>query len=197
MVSRDPVIVIHSVAEAYLYFMVSVCRSCRGGPVRPEGSLVKTADADAPWRMSGRCAACDRVEPFVFQIEPPPTREQARSSVVNPTHDRSRAIDLLGWLTLFQSIMTAADQQQDKAAARQLCHEAGMCLDEALKFYGPAEDLPGSDAFFSESSRRQFVAHPARFERSTWQQRRDMLPPARGDAERREPRRRWYQFWRR
>lgn len=197
MVSRDPVIVTHSVAETYLYFMVSVCRSCRKGPIRPQGALVKTSDSDAPWRISGHCAACDRVEQFVFRIEPPPTREQARSSVLNPTLDRSRAIDLLGWLTLFQNIITAADQQPDKAAARQLLHEAGMCLDEALKFYGPAEDLPGSDAFFSESSRRQFLEQPARFERRIWRQRRDMLPLAHRAGEKREPRRRWYQFWRR
>lgn len=196
MVSREPVVVLHSVAEAYLYLMADRCNACGRGPLRAGGELTKTADKKAPWRILAECPGCSRCEPISFLIDPPPTREQALSSVVNPTPFHSRAIDLDGWLTLFQSILAAAEAQVDKATSRQIGMEALMCVDEALKFYETGHDAPRGDAFFSDSSRQRFLAQPGQYSKSVWERRRAILDDTLKQAGGKSAGRRWYRFWR-
>lgn len=196
MVSHDPVVSLHSVAEAFLYLMAARCTGCGFGPLKPQGNLTRTSHCEAPWRLLAECPQCGRCEPVSFLIDPVPTREQARSAVVNPTALRSRAIDLEGWVTLFQTILAAAGEQRDRALSREVLSEALSCLEEALKFYGPGEDLPGGDAFFNEASRKGFLAHPERYARGIWEQRRAILVGTLGRTEAHAPPRRWYQFWR-
>lgn len=195
----DPqVVYVHSVAEAYLYLKVTPCRSCRQGILDPRSDLTKTASAAGGWTMPVACGKCSAETLLHFCINPPPTREQAHSSQINPTLQRSSAIDLLGWLTLFQAILDAAQKETHKTAGRELAYEAALCLDEALKFYDGENDLPPADAFFSESSRQRFREHPERFARSKWRERRLRLPDmkAKTDPGDRPNRRPWWRFWR-
>lgn len=199
MSDEASVIQIHSVAEAYLYLMVQPCPFCENAPLEKTHDLTKTGPGDSGWRLSASCPACRQDSTLLFEIQPPPTREQAQSSRINPTPRPSRAIDLLGWLTLFQSILAAANKQKGAQRSRELAAEAAQCLDEALKFYQGDEELPPPDAFFTERSRRRFEAHPQQFARSQWLERRLRLPDTNAQttaaASSRKPK--WWQFWRR
>jgi len=194
--TRDlPVALVHSIAEAYLYLMTRHCPLCGKGLVRERGQITRgNADEDA-WTLAAACAACQNDCVAHFKIQPTPTREQAQSDKINPTADRSQAIDLLGWLTLFQSILSASEKETDRQAARQLAYEAAQCLDEAMKFYDADDEIPREDAFFNEDSRQRFLEHPQYFARSKWRQRRLMLPDAKVRT-RAAARPRWWQFWR-
>ncbi|HVP11896.1 MAG TPA: hypothetical protein VMV94_12010 [Phycisphaerae bacterium] len=199
MSPEEDIIYVHSVAEAYLYLKASLCRSCRKGSLNPKADLTKTAAAPGGWMLSTVCSECGAAATIHFCINPPPTREQAHSQEINPTPHRSSAIDLLGWLTLFQAIIEASQRETDKQAARELAYEAALCLDEAMKFYDGDNELPAEDAFFNETSRRRFRDNPQQFARSKWRERRLKLPDATTrtiPAGPRRPRRRWWQFWR-
>ncbi|MEK6644686.1 MAG: hypothetical protein AABZ08_12350 [Planctomycetota bacterium] len=188
---------VHSVAEAYLYLLTLRCPHCARGPVQASGELTKTGDDTSSWAIGARCGACEHLGSIRFTINPTPTREAARSDCINPTNEPSLAIDLLGWLTLFQSIINASEKEPDRSASRQLAHEAAQCLDEAMKFYGEEGELPSVDAFFGDEARRRFREHPEHFARAKWRQRRLMLPEASVKTTREGRRgKRWWQFWR-
>lgn len=202
MVSCDAVISLHSVAEAYFYLMVCHCRACGSRPLKPNGELVRMGAGEGPgpaeWTLSAICPACGQVQCALFVISPEPTRQEARSEIINPTPDPSKAIDVLGWLTLFQSVIVASTKEPNKSTGRHLAHEAALCLDEALKFYPEGADLPGVDAFFTGESRQRFVDHPQFFSREKWRQRRFLLPDMRSrTTSNAEPHsKHWWQFWR-
>jgi len=193
----DSLIPVHSVAEAYLYLMATPCPACHRGALAQRGDLTKAGGATSGWTLATRCGSCNAAETLRFAIDPVPSREQAESCRINATSEPSKAIDLLGWLSLFQSILGAAGKATDKAEGRQLAIEAARCLDEAFKFYGPGEELPGPEAFFSESSRQRFASHPQQFALSKWRERRLKLPDvgARTLAAAVERPRRWWRFW--
>jgi hypothetical protein len=194
--SASPVCV-HSVAEAYLYLLTLRCESCGRGPLRARADLTRTDEVAGGWRMEIRCGGCARETALAFAIDPPPTREEAGSGRINPTPRPSQAIDLLGWLALFQRILSASEKEADRQAGRQLAWEAAQCLDEALKFYEPGNDLPPEAAFFSADSRRRFLDHPGQFSRERWRERRLRLPDlGAGPRPEGRPRPRWWRFWR-
>jgi hypothetical protein len=58
-----------------------------------------------------------------------------------------------------------ARNMAQRAAVRKWYLLARACLDEALKFYDADNDLPPEDAFFSDTSQRQFRDRPAMFAR--------------------------------
>jgi hypothetical protein len=190
---RDSIIEVHSVAEAYLYLSASPCRVCGGGPVKPEADLTKSDSYSSRYTIATGCRKCGNQSGLMFNIDPPPSRDQARSDVINPTPDRSRAIDLLGWLTLFRTIIAASEKESDKVLARQLAWEAAQCLDEALRFYQDENEMPDEAAFFSEESRRRFHEQPAHFARSTWRERRLKLPDVRARTS--SETKSWWKFW--
>jgi len=194
----EQVVYVHSVAEAYLYLKIAACPSCRQGALRQKTDLTKTASAPGGWTLAALCGKCDAETVLHICINPPPTRAQAGSPEINPTAQRSSAIDLFGWLTLFQAILEAAQKETNKATGRELAYEAALCLDEALKFYDGENELPGKDAFFSEASLRRFREHPERFARSKWRERRLLLPDmkARTESADRPKPRPWWRFWR-
>ena len=198
MYAEAEVVTVHSVAEAYLYAMVLRCPTCGKGPMKPRRDLTRKEASPGGWMMVAYCAACGDDVALHFAIDPPPTREQARSDCINPTPQRSQAIDLLGWLSLFQTIIAESEKSADKRTGRQLAHEAAQCLDEAMKFYDGGNELPGEGAFFGQDSPRRFRDHPEYFNRSKWRQRRLMLPEFTSQTHSpHEKRRRWWQFWRR
>lgn len=193
-----PIARVHSIAEAYLYVKTLTCPACGKGPLRTPGDITRHTTAESGWRLAAECLACRRMHVAGFIIEPPPTRQQAASDCINPTPEPSEAIDLLGWLQLFQTILKASQEEADREAARRLAWESAQCLDEALKFYDEGEELPRESAFFSDTSKARFREHPGHFARSVWRQRRIMLPHARpreapsGPADSR-----WWHFWKR
>lgn len=193
----DPTIVeAHSVAEAYLFLKVSPCPHCRKGLLKPTHDLTRRSES---WELPSTCQRCNRTIDLHFQIDPPPSRESAQSKVINPTNAASRAIDLPGWLNLFQQIVTAAGRAADRKEGRELALEAAACLDEALKFYDQDNEMPPVTAFFSEAGKSALRDHPQRFLRSTWLQRRLTLPNAGAvsrpaGAKSSRPQRRWWPF---
>jgi hypothetical protein len=197
MTADEQIVYVHSVAEAYLYLKVSPCRSCHRGLLEPKEDLTKAASSPGGWALSTVCAECGQTRVIPFCINPSPTREQACSPTINSTPHRSSAIDLLGWLTLFQAIIEAAQRETNKRAARELAYEAALCLDEAMKFYDGDNELPGEEAFFSDASRRRFRDNPQQFARSKWRERRLLLPDAASRTTATGSRRshRWWRFW--
>jgi len=198
MPSDTSVISAHSVAEAYLYLLATPCPDCRKGTLKQKNDLTRTGPDSSDWVLEACCASCGSERSFRFAIRPSPSREQARSDCINPTLERSQAIDLLGWLSLFQTILAASGRESDTVAGRQLASEAAQCLDEALKFYESDQELPGPDAFFSETARQRYETHPQHFARSKWLERRLRLPAVAAETHS-EPsggKQRWWHFWR-
>ncbi len=197
--SGDKPVLVHSIAEAYLHLKITRCPACRQGPLRESEDLTRTPSAPGGWTLNAVCEGCGVKQSVYFEIQPPPSRADAASTIINPTPSRSEAIDLLGWLTLSQAIIEACEKEKDKQAGRQLAYEAALCLDEALKFYNATEELPGEDAFFSPESLNRFRSHPERFAKSQWRQRRLLLPDLAAKVQPAKSRgaRRWWRFWRR
>ena len=139
MANDPPIVEAHSVAEAYLYLKVAACPQCRRGMLAPTADLTRDSDA---WQLPCSCQRCRKPVKLLFRIDPPPSRESAASKIINPTDQPSHAIDLLGWLNLFQQIVTAAGRTTDRAEGRELAIEAAACLDEALKFYDADNEMP-------------------------------------------------------
>ncbi|MCZ6698312.1 MAG: hypothetical protein O7D94_05205 [Planctomycetota bacterium] len=190
---------VHSVAEAYLVLMVRRCEVCDRGPLEARADLTKARSGDGQWELPTNCPTCGNDEVLEFRIAPEPTPEQAATNWVNPTQERSRAIDLLGWLTLFRSILEASKKETDKSEIRKLAIECAQCLDEALKFYEPDNELPNQNAFFSEESLTRFRDLPQQFTRSRWLHERSKLPVVvfRTPKSENAGSRRWWQLWRR
>jgi len=198
MSQADYTAVVHSVAEAYLYLKTIACRRCEQGPLEHTRDLMRTDDAKGGWRIEAQCRRCGAGHRVDLAVDPPPTRASAASSAINPTSEPSRAIDLLGWLNLFHAILHASDEAADRETGRTLAMEAAQCLDEALKFYRPGEEIPDASVFFTEQGRDRLREHPEQFAQSRWRERRLRLPHASGSGADKGPKKhRWWQWWRR
>ena len=171
----DAPLIAHSLAEAYLYLMANPCPSCGKGPLRgrepsASGSSEPRAQASGalasppPVTLSAECTSCHSASPWTFQLPKPLDAKEANPPpLLNPTDEPSRILDVAQWITLFRMISTTADNQSDKQASRRLRIEAGQCLEEALKFYEPDNDLPPTGAFFHQGSRDRLRANPEQF----------------------------------
>lgn len=111
-----------------------------------------------------------------------PARQPA-APVINPTHEPSSVIDVVGWLMLHTMISeaarTAGTQSMNlskRAAVRRMQVEAGQCLDEALKFFDEDNDLPPREAFFTEEHYRRFLDRPELFTRQRLVEMRGHFP---------------------
>jgi hypothetical protein len=195
----------HSLAEAYLYFLVQPCHSCGKGPVRGGKNEIigRESGESATIRVQASCGACGAETAEVFQITQGGfVTGEGESALVNAGPEPSRIIDVAQWLTLFRMILEAAERESDKVQARHLGIEAAQCLEEALRFYTDEEsDLPPEEAFFGEASRSRFRAHPEQFSKKWLLEMRSRLPndaAMRASLTRREKRlRRWWNRLRR
>ena len=197
---------IHSVAEAYLLLMVTPCGACGKGPLQAANHEELDLDGTPGRKVLARCQACGNEETFEFdlgQIDPAEAADVSGLPRINPTDQPSRAIDLAQWLTLFEAIVRAADQQSDPAESRRLGYEAAQCLEEALKFY-PAGDAewPEESAFFHDWTLSRFREHKHVYARTRLVELRGRLPSlARMErafsARPGTSRKRWWAFWRR
>jgi hypothetical protein len=201
----DVPLVAHSLAEVYLYLMVTPCGKCGRGPLK--GGDAKPAEWDntrVGVVVEVTCSICDDQARLEFDV--PAERLAAIKSAprgsaakINPTPEPSRIIDVAGWVTLFGVIADAAARATDKGEARMLGYEAAQCLDEALKFYDQENELPPEDAFFSEASRRRHREHPQKLARSRLIDLRARLPSIDAMEKRMASaggkKRRWWKPW--
>jgi len=169
----------HSLAEAYLYVMASPCPSCGKGPLRGGDTRKISENGNTcALSLSATCGNCGRRNAIVFRLDrDAPLSSDGPYTVVNPSDEPSRILDVAQWITLFRVITEAASHERNKMEARRLGLEAAQCLEEAIKFYDDAEnDLPPPEAFFSEDSRGRFREHPEHFSRTRLLQLRAKLP---------------------
>ena len=171
----------NSLAEAFLYILVTPCAACGRGPIRGEAAEKLPSAADSV-RVTVRswCPVCGATPSLSFALPSDASLEKPQTgAVVNPGGRPSRLIDLPHWLTLFRMIVEAAARETDKVQARHLGLEAAQCLEEALRFYDDEEnDLPGDEAFFSDASRLVFHRRPEQFSRQRLMNLRSKLPSA-------------------
>ncbi len=168
MADPPAILPIHSLAEAYLYLMVTPCPACGSGSMTADEARVQHDASQQVLTLPVTCKKCNqpqdiafdtrRVEPGGFAPVPPKA-----VATVNPTDEPSQVIDVAGWVTLFAVIAESVNKGESPAEARFLKMEAAQCLDEALKFYEPDNDLPPAEAFFSERSQAQFRRQPEVF----------------------------------
>lgn len=190
----------HSLAEAFFYLAVNACPECKTG-VREAGEGTRLEDVDGVPRVEieSACRSCGAVARtrFLLSDDESLTNVQA-TPVINKSEERSCLIDVAQWLTLFRVTAASAGQAPNKQSARLNGVEAALCLEEALKFYDDADnDLPPTDAFFSDESRQRFRDHPEQFSRQRLIELRAKLPAL--DVMQRSaqcrPRRPWWRIW--
>jgi len=193
----------YSQVERHFYLMVRRCGRCNSGPFEFVGS---EARQEGQWQVDDweiRCRACKQQEHVLFDqaaLLVDPAADDKSLLVVNPGREPSRLLDLTQWMALFVRIMQAASSQTDRVESRRLGYEGALCLDEALKFYEPDNDLPPAEAFFSEQTLNSFREHPEHFSRQRLMQMQEKLPPlhrmrsALGQHNTGEKRGRWQRF---
>ena len=193
-------LVAHSLAETYLYLMVTPCADCSKGPLNGSDAVTATGESSAfRVEIDVTCGQCDWQSRFSFRLPHGTGVEQGKGlPTLNPTDDPSGIIDAGQWLTLFRVITAKAAETSDKADARLLGLEAAQCLEEALKFYEQDNDLPPPGSCFVESSRRRLADHPQEFSRQRLLDLRAKLPNlslmrARARQDARPAKRRWWQ----
>jgi len=197
MSKSDPLLPIHSLAEALLYFRLTPCRGCGTGRLVADAAALRHDKDRNVLTVPITCQACGWSDVFWFDTSRIDPSEKAFESfsespasagaqtvpVLNTTGRCSRVIDVAGWLTLFAMLQDEArvgadnaHTPQARAAVRRLHLQASACLSEALKFYDEDNDLPPDDAFFSKRSRQQFRQHPELFARDRLIELRAKLP---------------------
>ncbi len=167
-----------SIVERYFYLMTLKCNNCGSGPfefVSKEQSPDEKVDI---WYV--KCKKCRTGQRLMFDrttllID----TEQFTGNelpIVNPSDKPSKLLDVGQWLAIFQAIISAAAQQEDKKQIQRLGYEATLALEEAIKFYTSESDLPPQEAMWTESTKQQFQEHPEIFERHRILSMREKLP---------------------
>jgi len=175
---------IHSLAEARLYLRIKPCSACGDGPLIADPAGVQYHADEHLLSVPATCKACSQNNATGFDTAQIETCDLTNSNweeipagqIINATDNPSRIIDIAGWLTLFTLLETEANSAGAPEKARQIHLCAGECIDEALKFFEPQNDLPPVNAFFSKNSRRQFRDRPERFIRQHLIDIRNKLP---------------------
>jgi len=180
----------HSLTEAYLYLAVTPCSICKHGAT--EASDVRPATQTNALRIITTCKNCGGAEEYIFQV---PDNTSRDTDLINTGQEPSRIVDVAQWLTLYKLKLEQADKETDKMQKRRLSHQAGQCLEEALRFYGPDSDVPPSSAFFCDRSREAFRDHPERFARQRLVGLAAELPKFDLIGLKLEPKRPWWKFW--
>jgi len=207
----DTAVHVHSVQEEYFYLMVRRC-AC-GGPWLTEGQQVEENPARLEHRVQAQCFKCKARRTFQFVLDSHggpkgPVRQ------VNPTAEPSRALDAAEWMDLAQFYLGRIERLQSAVERAQSLLDARQCLEEALKFYGPADDGPPPDALWSDASRAKVAARPEAFRRASLAAMLERIPSTERlrQADRMDQRefekavrqlaqqrvgRRWWEFWKR
>jgi hypothetical protein len=195
----------HSQTEIHFYLMLQRCEACQQGRLQPRALRHHFVGHQPVCSLTADCQACGGITDYCFSTAQWASEnvgdgaEPALLPVVNPGDSPSELIDLAQWLILFRVIVEQASKHSDKQESRRLGYESALCLEEALKFYEPDNDLPPASAFFTPTTRQRFEEHPERFSRPqllAWQQRLPSLSHMRSVLAREKPadrpRRRWW-----
>jgi len=170
----------HSLLEAQLYLKMTGCEKCNPEPAAIRASKEATVQSGATniVQVRGRCPVCGADQAMDFAMENPDALPASGPSpAINLTEKRSQIIDIGQWLTLAHLFVQESRTETNRERARSLNLQSAQCLDEALKFYDePDNDLPPSDAFYCDSSRRRFRDFPQQFSRSRLINERRKLP---------------------
>ncbi len=164
----DDVLSAHSLAEANCYLMATPCPACGKGPLRgAEPMPLDAAGGRRTVAIEATCPTCEAVRRLCIEIPiDAPTSDSCEFGVVNPTAEPSRILDVAQWIMLHEVCAESARREKNPAQTRQLNLKAARCLEEALKFYDEdGNDLPPSEGFFQEATRRRFRQNPERFSR--------------------------------
>ncbi len=186
-----------SLAEAYLFVTVQHCDVCEQGPLKVKGTLREQVGGEACTTLTTRCGQCGRVREYLFHVaaEELPAVPGTGERRINPTGRPSQLIDVAGWVTLYQMILSAAERASSRGERRELQVEAAECLSEALRFYDDENEMPPKSAFFSPRARRRLRDHPEQYIRSSLVAKLARLPRP-GEQRARPAARKWWQFWR-
>lgn len=169
-------LVAHSLAEAYFYIAAMACQDCDAGPLQgSDGRRTTAEDDELSVSIDVCCRVCGAGKSLLFAL-PHGLGTDCQPPITNPTANPSSIIDVGQWIMLFRVITGAAAKENNKIEVRRLGLEAAQCLEEALKFYNEDNDLPPSEAFFCESSRRRLQDHPQQFSRGRLLDLRSKLP---------------------
>lgn len=169
-------LVAHSLAEAYFYIAAMPCQDCDAGPLKGSDARRTSAEDDElAVSIDVCCRVCGAEQSMLFAL-PHGLGTHRQPAITNPTAEPSSIIDVGQWIMLFRVITEAAAKEKNKVEVRRLGLEAAQCLEEALKFYDKDNDLPPSEAFFTESSRRRLQEHPQQFSRQRLLDLRSKLP---------------------
>lgn len=188
----------HSITEAHLYCMVHACNACQADSSEVVHEEIEEEHIDSIVRLECACRSCGRRTELHFRIDSHFVRPQ-EPPVLNPGHSPSMLIDLAQWLTLHHTLLTRSDGAASKLETLRLRHLAGLCIEEALKFYEPDNDLPPARAFFSDRTREHALRQPEIFIRPALLERRAQLPDREASARRAaaQAEGKWWQFWKR
>jgi len=147
--------------------MVTPCDRCRGALTIDRQAVRSLRDTLS---VPVACHQCGQRQELTFALSDWPDSAPETTlptldgvTVINPSDDPSQIIDVCGWLTLHGMIVEQARSVDDRAVVRRFQIVAGLCLDEALKFYDEDNDVPPAEAFFRDSSRKQFRDRPELF----------------------------------
>ncbi|MCE5325136.1 MAG: hypothetical protein LLG01_01855 [Planctomycetaceae bacterium] len=182
----------HSFNEIRLCLMVRICSACGKGPLEIQGEAVAPARS-GPVAIETRCKSCNAAHPMEFFCDAPLQGEQGQCLVINPGRQPSRIVDLGQWLSLCDLMMIESRQAALPAQARLAACQAALCLQEALKFYAPHEQLPPPTAFFLSDV--PYHAAPEQFAQDHLRALLARLPSTGQHTPAPAPRRAWWQFW--
>lgn len=188
----------NSIIEAHLFALVTPCSVCRHGgrevaaPVAGETGRV---------RILATCQNCGTTEAFEVRHDGPLPKVDCISwdRPINPGGRASRILDLGQWLTLAELMLVQAERTPDAGERLWLRYRAGECYEEALRFYGDADDLPPESACLTPATRQGLRQDPGRYARSRLVELRAGLP-VRSAVFRSQAHggpRKWWQFWKR
>ncbi|MFP4054185.1 MAG: hypothetical protein ACLFV7_10025 [Phycisphaerae bacterium] len=188
----------HTLNEAMYYLTVTPCHACGKGPLVP-AQRHPDYEPDDPFAVEGVCSQCGAKKSFRFVCDRSPARAWPESEYINPTDEPSRMIGLAQWLSLFYTLIEHATAQGPVASRRTGLH-AALCLEEAMKFYDPDDELPDESAFLTEKGRQAFHDQPEKFAQTRLRGMRDKLPSLDSMTRRvakdiAPPRKRWWEFW--
>lgn len=172
----ETTIPVHSVQEEYFYMMVNPC-DC-GGAWFPADQHIEPADDRVRHRVEAKCSRCGKERGFPFEL-PGEARPDGPTQVreINPTDEPSRAVDLAGWLDLAQFYLKRIEDLSDNVRKAQSLLDARLCLEEALKFYGPEDEGPPPEALWSKESRKKARRQAETFRRETVEKMLERIPP--------------------
>src|SRR5437867_9753289 len=104
---RDEPLPARSLAEAYLYLMVTPCAVCEEGPLRAGDATSGREGGRLQVEVPVTCAACGERGSRHFEL-PLEARDTMHQNRISADATVSQIIDVAQWLTLFRIITEAA-----------------------------------------------------------------------------------------